>query len=72
MIKAIAKVTEVVKELTGFLLSLVVFGVVVQIIFGADAPFDVIKGLTDVVKAFSDGFAGLLALLFVVTMMEKK
>ena len=71
MKQMVSTVTGWIDDITEILISLVVFGVVVGILF--DDYFGVIAGLGRIMSQFGDaGFAGILSLAILVMWYEKK
>ena len=69
MNKAFESITSFVSDITSLLQGLVVLGIVVGILF--DDYFGVIAGLGDLMSKFGDaGFAGLLALMLIVFLVQ--
>lgn len=71
MLKAFEKVNKWIGEISEFLKTLIVFGVLVGILY--DDYFGVIGGIGELMGKFGDGgFAGLMALIVVVMWYNKK
>lgn len=71
MLKGLKKVNEWLAQITDLAKTLVVIGIIVGVLF--DDFFGVIAGLGRIMSQFGDaGFAGILALMILVTWYEKK
>ena len=71
MKKAFETVTSFINDVTGLLQGLVVLGIVVGILF--NDYFGVITAIGDLMAKFGDaGFAGLLALMLIVFLVQQK
>ncbi len=71
MKNALEVVTEWIAKLSDLLLSLVILGIIIGILF--DDPFGVIAGIGKLMTQFGEnGLAGLLALILIVVLYQKK
>ena len=71
MLKGLNTVNEWLGQITDLAKTLVVIGIIVGVLF--DDFFGVIAGLGRIMSQFGDaGFAGILALMILVTWYEKK
>ena len=71
MLKGLKNVNEWLGQITDLAKTLVVIGIIVGVLF--DDFFGVIAGLGRIMSQFGDaGFAGILALMILVTWYEKK
>jgi hypothetical protein len=71
MLKGLKTVNEWLGQITDLSKTLVVIGIIVGVLF--DDFFGVIAGLGRIMSQFGDaGFAGILALMILVTWYEKK
>ena len=71
MLKGLKTVNEWLGHITDLAKTLVVIGIIVGVLF--DDFFGVIAGLGRIMSQFGDaGFAGILALMILVTWYEKK
>jgi|TARA_B110000008_G_C16940144_1_gene552119 hypothetical protein len=71
MLKGLKTVNEWLSQITDLAKTLVVIGIIVGVLF--DDFFGVIAGLGRIMSQFGDaGFAGILALMILVTWYEKK
>jgi hypothetical protein len=71
MKNALEVVTDWIAKLSDLLLSLVILGIIIGVLF--DDPFGVIAGIGKLMTQFGEnGLAGLLALILIVVLYQKK
>lgn len=71
MNNALEVVTDWIAKLSDLLLSLVILGIIIGVLF--DDPFGVIAGIGKLMTQFGEnGLAGLLALILIVVLYQKK